>query len=190
MRPAYRFSTGAAPVKVDEEIGCMEVSEFVFAHDCGRALSKCAVEGQVEGSVELGLAFAAFEECLFDENGRMRNASFRDYRFPTALDMPNIRTILCGEPDADGPFGAKEAGEGGTAPVAPAIVNAIDRATGLKFRELPVTPEKIWRALREKMACEAALAEEVGIWDTVETPVQFRPDIPSPPIPLRTDILS
>jgi CO/xanthine dehydrogenase Mo-binding subunit len=102
----------------------------------------------------LGLGFAAYEECLFDENGKMLNPSFRDYRFPTALDMPKIETIICGEPDAEGPFGAREAGEGSTAPVAPAIVNAINRATGLKFRELPVTPEKIWRAIREKKARE------------------------------------
>ena len=98
----------------------------------------------------LGLAFSTFEECLFNEKGKMLNPSFRDYRFPTALDMPHIQTVICGVPDEQGPFGAKEAGEGSTAPVGPAIVNAINRATGLKFHDLPVTPEKIWRAMKEK----------------------------------------
>ncbi len=150
--PSYSFSTGAARVEVDEETGCFDVSDFIFAHDCGRALSRRAVEGQIEGSVLLGLGFACFEECLFDKNGKMLNPSFRDYRFPTALDMPQIKTILCGAPDPDGPFGAKEAGEGSTAPVAPAIVNAINRACGIQFHDLPVTPEKIWRAIKEKKA--------------------------------------
>jgi len=148
--PSYSFSTGAARVKVDEETGCIDLLDFMFAHDCGRALNRRAVEGQIEGSVLLGLGFAAYEECVFDETGKMLNPSFRDYRFPTALDMPQIETILCGEPDPDGPFGAKEAGEGSTAPVAPAIVNAINKATGLKFHELPVTPEKVWRAIQER----------------------------------------
>lgn len=158
--PAYSFSTAAARVEVDEETGNIDVYDFIFAHDCGRALNRRAVEGQIEGSVALGLAFACFEECVFDENGRMKNPSFRDYRFPTALDMPNIQTIICGEPDAEGPFGAKEAGEGSTAPVTPAIISAINRATGLKFNELPVTPEKIWRALKEEKAREALNKKE------------------------------
>jgi len=150
--PSYSFSSSAAKVKVDEETGCIDVSDFIFAHDCGRPLNTRAVEGQIEGSVLLGLAFAAYEECVFDKNGKMLNPSFRDYRFPTALDMPRIQTILCGKPDADGPFGAKEAGEGSTAPVAPAIVNAINSALGVKFHELPVTPERIWRAIKERDA--------------------------------------
>jgi len=156
--PAYSFSTGAARVEVDDETGCIDISDFIFAHDCGRPLNLRAVEGQIEGSVLLGLGFAVYEECLFDEKGKMLNPSFRDYRFPTALDMPQIQTIICGEPDEEGPFGAKEAGEGSTAPVGPAIVNAINRATGLKFHDLPVTPEKVWRAIKEKKAAEAAEA--------------------------------
>ncbi len=148
--PAYSFSTGAAQVKVDMETGNFDLSKFIFAHDCGRALNVRAVEGQIEGSVLLGLGFAAFEECIFDDEGRQLNPSFRDYHFPTALDMPEIQTILCGEPDPNGPFGAKEAGEGSTAPVAPAIANAISAATGLKITKLPLSPENIWRALKEQ----------------------------------------
>lgn len=156
---AYSFSTGAARVEVDEETGCISVSDLILAHDCGQPLNLRAVEGQVEGSVHMGLGFSLFEECLFDDKGKMVNATFLDYRFPTSLDMPRIRTITCGKPDEEGPFGAKEAGEGSTPPVAPAIVNAINRATGLKFHELPITPEKLWRAVKEKKAGEACSAD-------------------------------
>ncbi len=154
--PAYSFSTGAARVEVDEETGSVVVSDFIFAHDCGRPLNIRAVEGQVEGSVQMGFGWVLFEEAKFDERGRMLNPSFRDYRFPTALDMPKIQTILCGGPDDEGPFGAKEAGEGVVAPVGPAIVNAINRATGIKFHHLPLTPENVWRAIKEKKAVEDA----------------------------------
>ena len=138
--PAYSFSASAARVKVDLETGTMEVKDFIFAHDCGRPLNIRAVEGQIEGSVLLGVGFTCFEECLYGQDGRHINPSFRDYRFPTALDMPPIRTIISGEPDPAGPMGAKEAGEGSTAPVGPAIGSAINAATGLTLRELPITP--------------------------------------------------
>ncbi len=148
--PAYSFSSSAARVKVDMETGEIEVKEFVFAHDCGRALNIRAVEGQIEGSVLLGIGFTCFEECQYNQNGRHLNPTFRDYRFPTALDMPKIKSIICGSPDPDGPMGAKEAGEGSTAPVGPAIGIAINRATGMKFHSLPVSPETVWRGLKEK----------------------------------------
>ena len=147
--PAYSFSTGGARVKVDEETGQVEMKDFVFAHDCGRPLNLRAVEGQIEGSVQMGLGYTLFEECQV-VNGKMLNPSFRDYHFPTALDMPDVEIILCGVPDSEGPFGAKECGEGSTAPVAPAIANAVSRATGIHFNSLPLTPEKIWRALKER----------------------------------------
>ena len=127
----------------------MDISDFIFAHDCGRPLNPRAVEGQVEGSVQMGLGYALFEEMIMDR-GRVKNPSFRDYRFPTALDMPHIKTVFCGEPDPNVPFGAKECGEGSTAPVAPAIANAVTDATGLRFSEIPITPERLWRALRER----------------------------------------
>jgi CO/xanthine dehydrogenase Mo-binding subunit len=149
--PTYSFSTGAAKVKVDGETGQVELLEFIFAHDCGRPLNIRAVEGQVEGCVHLGLGYTLFEECLL-KDGKMLNPSFRDYRFPTALDTPKIKVIICGEPDPGGPYGAKEAGEGGTAPIAPAIVNAVTNATGVYFHSLPLTPENLWKELREKKA--------------------------------------
>lgn len=146
---AYSFSASAAKVKVDMETGAVELQDFVFGHDCGRPLNLRAVEGQIEGSVLLGYGFTCYEECVYNEDGKHMNPSFRDYRFPTALDMPHIKTIICSEADPEGPMGAKEAGEGSTAPVGSAIGNAINYATGLTLRELPITPEKLWRALKE-----------------------------------------
>lgn len=150
--PSYSFSTGAAKVKVDDETGEVNISDFIFAHDCGRPLNPVSVEGQVEGSVQMGLGYALYEEMLIDENGVVRNPGFRDYKFPTALDMPKIQTIFCGEPDPVGPFGAKECGEGSTAPVAPAIANAITDATGIRFNQIPINPERLWRAMKDKKA--------------------------------------
>lgn len=146
---AYSFSASAAKVKVDMETGAVELQDFVFGHDCGRPLNLRAVEGQIEGSVLLGYGFTCYEECVYNKEGKHMNPSFRDYRFPTALDMPHIKTIICSEADSEGPMGAKEAGEGSTAPVGSAIGNAINYATGLTLRELPITPEKLWRALKE-----------------------------------------
>ena len=146
---AYSFSASAAKVKVDMETGAVELQDFVFGHDCGRPLNLRAVEGQIEGSVLLGYGFTCYEECVYNKEGKHMNPSFRDYRFPTALDMPHIKTIICSEADPEGPMGAKEAGEGSTAPVGSAIGNAINYATGLTLRELPITPEKLWRALKE-----------------------------------------
>lgn len=145
---AYSFSAGACRVQVDCETGLVEIPDFYFAIDCGLPLNRRACEGQIEGAVQMGLGFACFEECRFDQSGRMVNARFRDYRFPTALDMPRVTSIFCGQPDPEGPFGAKEMGEGAVAPVAPAIVTGISRACNIRLRELPVTPENLWRKLR------------------------------------------
>lgn len=147
--PAYSFSTGAARVHVDEETGVVDIDDFIFAHDCGRPLNPKSVEGQVEGSVQMGLGYALMEDEK-TVNGKVINPGFRDYRFPTAMDMPKITTVFCGEPDKVGPYGAKECGEGSTAPVAPAIVNAVASATGLRPHNIPIDPENLWRQLRER----------------------------------------
>lgn len=147
--PAYSFSTGAASVEVDDETGQVDIGDFIFAHDCGRPLNPKAVEGQVEGSVQMGLGYAMYEDMQV-RDGRVINPGFRDYRFPTALDMPQIKTIFVGEPDPVGPFGAKECGEGSTAPVAPAIANAISDATGIRFYQIPIDPERVWREMQKK----------------------------------------
>ncbi len=153
--PSYVFSTGACHLTVDEETGQINIDEFFFAHDCGRALNKRAVEAQLEGSIYSGLGYAVYEELKL-KDGRMLNPNFRDYRMVTALDMPHITTKFDYPPDPEGPFGAKECGEGTTAPIAPAIANAIHMATGLHITELPLDPERIWRLLQQQKAEQAA----------------------------------
>ena len=145
--PAYSFSTGAAHLTVDEETGVLDIDEFVFAHDCGRALNRRAVEGQLEGCIGMGLGYAVYEHNVTKE-GKILNPNFRDYRLPTALDMPKMRTFYDFAPDDEGPLGAKEAGEGAAAPVAPAIANAVNMAVGVHLTSLPLDPEHIWRAMR------------------------------------------
>ena len=145
--PAYSFSTGAVHLNLDKETGVLDIDEFVFAHDCGRALNRRAVEGQLEGSIAMGLGYAVYEHNVTKE-GRILNPNFRDYRLPTALDMPKMRTFYDFTPDDEGPLGAKEAGEGSAAPVASAIANAVNMACGIYLTELPLDPEHLWRAMR------------------------------------------
>jgi CO/xanthine dehydrogenase Mo-binding subunit len=147
--PSYVFSTGACHLYVDMETGCLDIDEFFFAHDCGQALNPRAVEGQLEGSIYSGLGYTIYEELKL-KNGKMLNPNFRDYRMMTALDMPPIVTKYDYPPDSEGPFGAKECGEGTTAPIAPAIANAIHMATGLYVSELPLDPENVWRMLKDQ----------------------------------------
>ena len=144
--PSYSFSAAAADLDVDLETGQLNIKDFVFAHDCGRALNRRAVEGQLEGSIGMGVGYACFEQSV-TKDGRILNPNFRDYRFPTALDMPRMRTFYDFPADEEGPFGAKECGEGSAAPVAPALANAVNKATGLRMTSLPLDPEHIWRAM-------------------------------------------
>lgn len=152
--PSYVFSTGACHLNVDMETGQIDIDEFFFAHDCGRALNKRAVEAQLEGSIYSGLGYAVYEELKL-KDGKMLNPNFRDYRMITALDMPHITTKFDYAPDPEGPFGAKECGEGTTAPIAPAVANAIHNATGLHITELPLDPERIWKLLQEQKKAQA-----------------------------------
>lgn len=147
--PSYCFSSSACELEVDMETGLLDIKDFFFAHDCGQALNKRAVEGQLEGSIYSGLGYTIYEELKL-KNGKMLNSNFRDYRMMTALDMPPIHTKFDYAPDPDGPFGAKECGEGTTAPIAPAVANAIHHATGLLITELPLDPEHVWRMLRDQ----------------------------------------
>ncbi len=131
---------------------------LTYAADCGTAINPMRVEGQMEGSIHLGLGMALSEQMLY-ENGQTLNASFLDYKLPTPLDMPDIQGTHI-EPEEDtsgetGPFGDKEAGEGAAVAVAPAIINALYDATGVRFKELPVTPEKVLKALEQKQEVPA-----------------------------------
>jgi len=146
--PAFSFCSHTAEVVVDEETGLVKVCQMVPAHDLGVAINPMGAEGQLEGSIQMGLGYALSEEILWDK-GKILNPSFLDYEFPTALDMPDVKSVLIETDDPEGPFGAKECGEGATTPVAPAITNAIHNAIGIRVKEIPLTPEKILDALEK-----------------------------------------
>jgi 4-hydroxybenzoyl-CoA reductase subunit alpha len=147
--PAYSYSAQVAEVSVDAETGQVTVERIIAAHDCGKAINPLTVEGQVEGSVWMGLGQAVQEEMLW-EKGRLMNPGLLEYRTASILESPPIEPILVESHDPEGPFGAKEAGEGSLAAAIPAVVNAIYDAVGVWITSLPVTPEKILKALEEK----------------------------------------
>ncbi len=132
------------------ETGQITIDKMTDAHDCGFAINKTSVEGQMQGSLLMGLGEALFEEVKFDNKGRILNANFGEYKIPTALDMPNVNAVVVESNEPYGPYGAKEVGEGAIMPTIPAILNALYDATGIRFTELPLTPERVYKAIKEK----------------------------------------
>src|SRR5439155_14038593 len=153
--PAYSFTACVAQVDVDVETGALKVDKLWLAHDCGRALNPLNVEGQIEGSAYMGLGEALFEESAF-RGGLHKKPSFLDYHLPTFLDMPPVQSIIVENPDLEGPYGAKEAGEGPLNPVIPALTNAVYDAIGVRFDATPITRDKIIRALSQRPAAQAS----------------------------------
>ncbi|MCF8142991.1 MAG: molybdopterin-dependent oxidoreductase [Deltaproteobacteria bacterium] len=148
--PAYGCSAQVVQVSVDMETGKVTVDRMTDAHDCGFAINRTSVEAQMEGSLSMGLGEAMFEEVKFDDRGRILNANLGEYKIPTALDMPPIDAIIVESNEPNGPFGAKEVGEGAIMPTIPAILNAVYNATGVRIWELPLTPERVYMALKKK----------------------------------------
>jgi 4-hydroxybenzoyl-CoA reductase alpha subunit len=174
--PTYSYTAAVVEVNVDPETGWIAVPRVWIAHDIGRALNPALARGQVEGSVYMGIGEALMEEQAFRRlPPRLSNAlvhkfpSILEYKSPTSLDMPEIFTDLIEHPDPEGPFGAKEVGQGPLLPIMPAVANAVFDAVGVRVDQIPVTPEKILRALKAKAAGKPA---RVG-------PDAF-PDIPWP----------
>jgi 4-hydroxybenzoyl-CoA reductase alpha subunit len=163
--PAYSFTAHVAEVEVDVETGVVDVVKIWVAHDCGRALNPVLVEGQMEGSAYMGFAEALMEEHVFKdaEHGKagLHNApSLLDYKIPTSLDTPELESLIVESIDPEGPYGAKEAGEGPLHPSIPAIANAIYDAVGIRMDSLPFTAPRVWRALRAAHeARELAMSE-------------------------------
>jgi 4-hydroxybenzoyl-CoA reductase subunit alpha len=168
--PAYSYSAQVAEVSVDEETGIVTVHKIWVAHDCGRALNPVAVEGQVTGSVWMGLGQALQEEMVW-KDGLLMNPGLLEYRSPSSVESPEIECIIVESIDPEGPFGAKEAGEGSLAATIPAISNAIHDSIGLRLREAPFTPERVLAALRAKRG--AKKVEMTGGVDPTE-PETFR----------------
>jgi 4-hydroxybenzoyl-CoA reductase subunit alpha len=146
---SYSFTAQTARLGVDLETGKVSVTDFTIAHDAGVPLHPVSVESQNEGGAVQGLGQAIYEEFIMEE-GRTRNMTLLDYKMPRSTDVPGIRVIDIITHDPDGPFGAKEASEGSIVSAVPAVVNALHDATGIWFRKLPVTPERIVKALKEK----------------------------------------
>ena len=144
----YAFGAQAAEVEVNEETGEVRVLQIAAAHDVGRPLNLSTAEGQVEGATIQGMGYALSEEVRY-ERGVMLTPSFLNYRIPTALDAPSMKTFLVETVDP-GPFGAKGVAEPAMTPTAPAIANAIYDAVGVRIRTLPMTPQKILQALKKK----------------------------------------
>ncbi len=168
--PAYSYSAQVAEVSVDEETGEVTVHKVWAAHDCGRALNPVAVEGQVVGSVWMGLGQALQEEMVW-KDGLLMNPGLLEYRSPSSVESPEIETIIVESIDPEGPFGAKEAGEGSLAATIPAISNAIYHAVGVRLREAPFTPERVLAGLRDKRG-----DKKIQMTESVDptAPVTFR----------------
>jgi 4-hydroxybenzoyl-CoA reductase alpha subunit len=153
--PCYSYSACVVELTVDEETGTVDLENVWIGHDVGRALNPLLVEGQVEGSVYMGIGEALMEEQVFRKNLH-KNPSMLEYKSPTTLETPEIHTILVETDDPEGPFGAKEAGQGPLLPVIPAIANAIHHALGIRIDEVPITPDKILKAIDLKRAGKPA----------------------------------
>jgi 4-hydroxybenzoyl-CoA reductase subunit alpha len=160
--PSYSYSAQVAEVTVDPETGQVTVDRITVAHDCGRAINPMTVEGQVEGSVWMGLGQALQEEMIWKQ-GRLMNPSLLEYKSASTLESPEIVPVLVESVDPEGPMGAKEAGEGSLAAAIPAVANAIFDAVGVRITSTPITPEKILQALREKQKKEAKNHDRAGL---------------------------
>ena len=145
----YAFGTQVAELEVDTETGVIRVLHVTAAHDVGRVINRMGIEGQIEGGVVMGLGYATTEHLVV-KNGKVMNPSFRDYKLITAPEIPEIDMTFIETLDPEGPFGAKGIGEAPAICIAAAISNALFNATGVRIRELPLTPERVLRALKNR----------------------------------------
>ena len=168
--PAYSYAAQVAEVSVDEETGEVTVHKVWAAHDCGRALNPVSVDGQIIGSVWMGLGQALEEEMVW-KDGMLMNPGLLEYRSPSAIESPEVEPIIVESIDPEGPFGAKECSEGSLAATIPAIANAIHDAVGIRLRECPFTPERVLTALRAQNK-----AKPINLTEGVDptAPTRFR----------------
>jgi 4-hydroxybenzoyl-CoA reductase subunit alpha len=148
--PAYSFGVQAAEVQIDEETGEITVLDVWDVHDCGTVINPRLLHGQVHGALAMGMGETVWEQVVFDENGAIRNPDLANYRIPTALDMPRVHSEVVDSHEPAGPWGVKEIGEGSTNPTMGCFSNAIFDAMGVRVNSLPLSYEKVWRALRDK----------------------------------------
>ncbi len=150
--PAYSYSAAIAEVDVNPDTGIIIVERIWIAHDIGKSINPMLVMGQVEGSVYMGLGEVLMEEMVYRGNRNVvhKFPSMLEYKSPTTMEMCDVKTYLIEDPDPNGPYGAKEVGQGPLLPVPPAVANAVYDAVGVRIDEVPITPEKVLKALREK----------------------------------------
>jgi CO/xanthine dehydrogenase Mo-binding subunit len=150
--PAYSYTAAIVEVDVDEETGEVVPTKVWIAHDVGQCINRTLVIGQVEGSVYMGLGEALMEEMAYRPNrfGVHKIPSLLEYKSPTTKEMPEVVTILVEDPDPNAPFGAKEVGQGPLLPIMPAVANAVFDAVGVRIDEVPITPDKVLKALVAK----------------------------------------
>ena len=148
--PAYSFGSSVCELSVDLETGKVKIDRFTDYHDCGTPINPRAVHGQVEGAIVMGAGETIMEDVQFDEKGRILNPDLHGYLIMTIKDAPEIFSGIVDSYEPRGPYGAKEIGEGSTLPVLGAVAHAIANATGVWIKDLPITPEKILKAMRER----------------------------------------
>ncbi len=150
--PAYSYSAAVAEVDVDPATGSVVVERIWIAHDIGKSINPMLVMGQVEGSVYMGLGEILMEEMTYRGNRNVvhKFPSMLEYKSPTTMEMCDVKTYLVEDPDPNGPYGAKEVGQGPLLPVPPAVANAVYDAVGVRIDEVPITPEKVLKALKDK----------------------------------------
>jgi 4-hydroxybenzoyl-CoA reductase subunit alpha len=149
LSPSYSFQAYVTQAKVDLDTGFVRPLKVWAAHDCGRALNPLAVEMQIEGCLHMGLGQAMMESFGYNKLS-VGNPSLLDYKIPSSMEMPDVDVIIVESEDPEGPFGAKEAGEGPLLPILPSLANAVNDAVGVRTRELPMTPARILKALEAK----------------------------------------
>ena len=146
---SYAYGAHGVEVEVDKETGQVKILNYIAAHDVGKPINPLLLEGQIYGGGLQGIGYALGEKMIY-KNGRLMNGNFLDYKMPTVKDVPPVQAVIVETDEKDGPFGAKGIGEPGLVPTAPAIANAIYDAVGVRIKDLPITPEKILKALKEK----------------------------------------
>ncbi len=173
--PAYSYSAAVAEVDVDPSTGIVIVERIWIAHDIGQSINPVLVMGQIEGSVYMGLGEILMEEMVYRGNRNVvhKFPSMLEYKSPTTLEMCDVTTYLIEDPDPNGPFGAKEVGQGPLLPVPPAVANAVYDAVGVRIDEVPITPEKVLKALREKERGRAGRLGPTSV-PTVDWPAPLR----------------
>ncbi|MDQ3134358.1 MAG: molybdopterin-dependent oxidoreductase [Acidobacteriota bacterium] len=178
--PAYSYSAAIAEVDVDPDTGIVSVERIWIGHDIGQSINPMLVMGQVEGSVYMGLGEALMEEMVYRANRNVvhKFPSMLEYKSPTTLEMCDVKTYLIEDADPNGPFGAKEVGQGPPLPVMPAIANAVFDAVGVRVDEVPITPEKVLAALRAKAQGKPARFGPKGV-PAVEWPEPLKVATPA-----------